>query len=119
MAAPLPLPLRERLVAASERPDMTIEKTAELFDVGTATVKRLRRRQRTDGTLEPRPKHYGPHPKRTPERLEVLRQLVSEHPDAFGREFAEMWTAAVGMNMTRTDVVRGLQELGITRKKSL
>lgn len=118
MATPLPLTLRARILAASERPDMTIEKTAALFSVGTATVKRLRRLHRASGTLAPRPKQNGRQSKLTPEALEVLRGLVEKHPDAFGHELASMWTEAVEVAMTRSDVVRGLKRLGMTRKKS-
>ena len=118
MAAPLPVALRERAVAATERDDMTIKTTAELFSVGTATLKRFRRLKRETGSLQPRPKKNGPTSKRTPERLEELRRLVEEAPDRFGDELAELWTLAVGIRMTRSDVVRGLADLGFTRKKS-
>jgi transposase len=97
---------------------MSIAKTAELFRVGTATLKRLRRLKRETGSLEPRPRKNGPASKRTPERLEMLRLLVEDGPDRFGHELAELWTAAAGVRMTRSDVVRGLADLGVSRKKS-
>lgn len=118
MPTPLPLTLRERIVSASDRPDMTIETTAALFSVGTATVKRLRRLRRESGALTPRPKQNGRRTKLTPEVLEVLRGLVEKRPDAFGHELASMCTEATEIPMTRSDVVRGLKRLGITRKKS-
>ncbi len=121
MAAPLPLDLRERLVAATEQFDLTLRTTAEIFQVGTATLKRLRRRKREKGTLTPEPRRNGPVPKRTPERLELLRRLVESAPDAFLRELAEAWTEACapeGPLMNPVDVFRGLKELGISRKKS-
>jgi transposase len=120
MATPLPLALRERLVEASEAPYRSLQTTADLFRVGTATLKRLRLRKRERGTLEPDPRRNGPPPKRTPARLAVLRELYEAVPDAFHHELAWSWTEALapdGPRMTRQDVQRGLKELGFSRKK--
>lgn len=117
LPAPLPLALRERVVAASERPDMTIKHVASIFQVGTATVKRYRAKKRNDGSLLLLPRKNGLASKRTPERLAKLREIVESQNDLFGWEIAERWTETVGMRMTRSDVLRGLHQLGLTLKK--
>lgn len=117
MPAPLPLAVREKLVAAYELQGMTLQKTADIFQVGTSTLKRLRRRQRELGSLAPSPKKNGPLSKRTPERMEILTRLIAEHPDGTDQELADAWTQEVGIRMTRIDVQRACSELHLTRKK--
>ena len=99
-------------------PGMTTAEVARLFGVGTATVTRLRRLHRDGAGLAPRSTVGGRVSKRTKERLDVLAELVREQPDRYGRELAELWTNAVGVSMTRSDVVRGLRDLRLTLKKS-
>ena len=95
-----------------------LTEVARLFGVGTATVTRLRRLHRDGAGLAPRSTVGGRVSKRTKERLDVLAELVREQPDRYGRELAELWTNAVGVSMTRSDVVRGLRDLRLTLKKS-
>lgn len=117
MPPPLPRALRLRAVAAVELEGATIEGTARRFRIGMSTLKHLLALKRETGDVEPRPRRNGPVSKRTPERMEVLGDLVAAQPDLYLYEFAEAWSASVGIRMTRSDVIRGLAELGLTLKK--
>ena len=117
MPARLPRALRERILAASEREGSTISKVADTFQIGTATLKRLRSLKRETGHVEPRPRRNGPPSKRTPERLEQLRTIVAATPDRFLHELAEDWSGLAGIRMTKSDVIPGLKDLDISWKK--
>jgi transposase len=52
---PLSLDLRKRIVVRYAKGDVTYAQVAELFDVGEASVSRLRRRERERGDLHPDP----------------------------------------------------------------
>jgi transposase len=117
MTAPVPVLIRNAMVKLSEEPDMTIIKVCKVFQVGTATLKRLRRVKRERGTLEPAPRKNGPVGKRTPELMEMFQRLHEAHPDVTLVEMAALWSDASGIRMTSSDVTRSYRDLGITRKK--
>lgn len=66
----------------------TLAAVADTLQVGTTTLKQLRRLQREIGDVAPRPRLNGPPSERTPKRLEDLRVLVSRDPDRFLHELA-------------------------------
>jgi len=118
MPEPLSLDLRERIVAAYERGDLTRDQVAELFRVGRASVNRLVRRFRETGSVEPSP-HGGGKPRKLTARGEkVLRALVSEFPDATIPEFVGLLLERAKLAVSTSTVSRELARLGFTRKKS-
>jgi len=52
--SPLSLDLRRRIIRAWQEDNPSVEELAERFAVGTATIKRLTRRFRETGSVEPR-----------------------------------------------------------------
>lgn len=116
MATPLPKELRERVLQALEDGD-TIRDVAETFAVGTATVKVWARRKRELGTLDPSPKRDGPLPFADALRIEVLREVVKEHPDWNQVQLATLWSERCGVPVSQDTVGRTLKKMGITRKK--
>jgi transposase len=117
MPEPLSLDLRERIVAAYERGDLTRDQVAEMFQVGRASVNRLVRRFRETGSVEPNP-HGGGKPRKLTGRGEkALRALVAEHPDATIPELVRLLMARAKLAVSTSTMSRELTRLGFTRKK--
>src|ERR671912_2168910 len=75
------LDLRQKVVAAVERGDATIEEVAASFGVGLTFVKKMLRQHRETGDLRPRP-HGGGQTRRLSDRhLKLLRREVARGPD--------------------------------------
>ncbi len=86
----------------------TIKETAELFEVGTTTIKEWKKLRAETGSLEHRP-HKRKCSKICSDRLVAY---LNEHPDSFLIEIAEVF------NCTPQAVFYALKRLGITRKKN-
>jgi transposase len=106
--------LRERVVAACDAGDATREQVAARFSVSAAWIRKLVRRRRQTGSIEPRPHGGGKAPAFDAEAERRLRQAVRESPDATLAELAQ----AVGVSCRPSAVHRALKRLGVTRKKS-
>lgn len=109
--------LRERLVAAKESGKYTNEELAELFDVGTATVKRWWRLHRETGAVEPRPRGGGRRRAVSDEQLAVLETLVKQHPDWSEEEYTEYLHEHEGFTASRSAIGRAIRRLGYVVKK--
>lgn len=114
MPGPLPIELRERVVAAYSRGGKTLEDVASTFDVGTATIKRWRVRLRDRGSLEADQTGKAPPRKVTPDNLRVL---LEERPDATLAELANTYSGRFGILVSTGSISRALKRAGITRKK--
>ncbi len=114
MTAPLPIALRQRAYAAWESGD-TIQDVADTFSVGSATLKRWIRRMRDTGSLAPaaRPRSYPRFA--TPERLDILRELVAENRDWNQVQLAQAWSEHCGARTSQDTVGRALLSIGIRR----
>ncbi len=118
MPEPLSLDLRERIVAAYERGDLTRDQVAELFQVGRASVNRLVRRFRETGSVEPSA-HGGGKPRKLTSRGEkALRGLLAEFPDATIPELVRLLLERARLAISASTMSRELARLGFTRKKS-
>ncbi len=78
--------LRERVVAAFDRTDMTEEQVAAFFKVGEATVRRWKRLKRETGSLERKPGGGGNPPRVEPRQYAVVRAIVAEKADLTDQE---------------------------------
>lgn len=118
MSVPLPIELRERIVAAVQE-GMTWMEAAETFRVGRATVNRLMRRLRELGSLEPLP-HAGGQWHRIPDdRLPLLRELVEAHSDATIAQLRDLYCERTATTVSTATVGRALRErLRLSLKKS-
>ena len=79
---PLSNDLRQRILDAVDNHEGTQRELAERFAVNPSTITRLLQLRRQTGSAAPRPHGGGKPPTLDPERLERLRQLVAEDPDA-------------------------------------
>ena len=117
MPRPYSADLRKRVLASCER-GLTIEEAAKQFEVGAATVKRWRQRQRHTGSFQSAP-HGGGRPRRvTGQELEWVYQFVREQPDSTLEEIADEYQARTHLPISRATVARTLERLDLTRKKS-
>jgi transposase len=110
---PLSNDLRQRILAAVDRREGSRRQLAARFSVDVSTITRLLQLRRETGAFEPRPHAGGTEPTLDPEGLERLRNLVQETPDAT----LEQHKQRLGISGSIMIVWRGLEKLGITRKK--
>ena len=106
--------LRDRVVAACDAGDATREQIAARFSVSVPWVRKLLRRRRETGSIEPKPRGGGRAPAFDAAAAGRLREAVRADDDATLEELA----GASGVSCCASAVHRALARLGITRKKS-
>lgn len=106
--------LRERVVRACDEQRGTRKEIAELFGVSTAWIRRLLQRRRETGDFSARRRGGCRPPKFCGERLQRLKALVQEQPDATLQELLDRSGVAASIMA----VHRALERLGCRRKKS-
>jgi transposase len=115
---PHPLELRQRIVAAVDRQEHTIEEVAALFDVSERYVYQLLKLRRETGDLSPLPHGGGAELKLDEAKLLELAGLVAEFPDATLGELRELLRRRCRLSVSSNTVWRGLQQIDFTLKKS-
>src|SRR5947209_4154475 len=105
--------LRERIVAAVERGELSIRQIARVFSVSLSFIVRLLQRQRRTGSVQPMPHGGVPARKLDAAAEERLRQLVHDQPDATLAELRDR----LGMDCSLATICRVLKRLRLTRKK--
>jgi transposase len=106
--------LRQRVVAAYDAREGTQEQVAARFAVSTSWVRKLLRRRRSTGSIDPKPHGGGHAPAFDPAAEAKLRQAVRDDSDATLEELGRL----AGAVCSPSAVYRALGRLGITRKKS-
>lgn len=113
-----PLELRQRIVAAVDRQEHTIEEVAALFDVSERYVYQLLKLRRETGDLSPLPHGGGAVLKLDEAKLLELAELVAQFPDATLDELRELLRRRCRLSVSINTVWRGLQQIDFTLKKS-
>lgn len=111
--------LRVRVVKGVEEHGFTIARAAEVFDIGTATVKRWLSLYRETGEVAPLPVGGVRFIWIGPAEESRLKNLVAETPDATAQELADAYNAEHGTKVSRSAMDRALRRLEVTRKKKL
>ncbi len=106
--------LRERVVSAYDAREGTQEQVAARFAVSVSWVRKILRRRRATGSIDPGPHGGGHAPAFDPAADARLRQAVRDDSDATLQELGH----AAGVACSVSAVYRALRRLGITRKKS-
>jgi transposase len=106
--------LRERVVQACDAGTQTHREIASRFGVSTAWIRRLLQRRRETGSIGALPRGRGPKPKISGQRLEKLRALVEQHPDATLEELRRR----IRLKCAKSTVYLALLRLGLSYKKS-
>jgi transposase len=110
---PLSNDLRQRILDAVDRREGSRRQLAVRFSVNVSTITRLLQLRRETGAFDPRPHAGGIEPTLDQEGLERLRKLVEQTPDATLQQYRQ----GLGISGGIMIVWRGLEKLGITRKK--
>jgi transposase len=107
------LDIRKRVLGRCDAGYQT-KQVADLFNVSTAWVRRLKQRRRELGIVDRLPQNPGRKAKLTADDLERLADLVAQCPDATLAELRER----LGKPMGLTTLCRALAKLELTFKKS-
>jgi len=86
----------------------TVREAHEVFEVGTTTINSWKKLLKETGQLEERPRNRKPYKL----CLDRLKAYVTEHPDSYLHEIAEVF------NCQKSTVFYALRRLKITRKKN-
>lgn len=108
---PYSMDLRQRVAQALDAKEGSVRQLARRFYVSPSFITRLLALRRQTGSLEPRPHEGGPPPLLDDKRLQRLRQLIHDQPDAILEELAQQ------LGCSCMTVWRALRKLKITRKK--
>jgi transposase len=111
------LDLRQKVVAAVERGDSTIEEVASAFGVGQTFVKKMLRQHRETGDLGPHPHGGGQTRRLSDKHLKLLRQEVARRPDKTAAALRDHLEERASVTVSRPTVSRALSRLGLSRKK--
>ena len=109
--------LRERVIAACTEGSHSVGEVAAQFRVSVSFVHKLRRRQRTTGSLAALPHRGGPAPLLDAAARAELAACVARQPDATLDELRGHLAAAGAPAAGRTTVWQALQTLDLRRKK--
>jgi transposase len=109
--------LRIRIINAWRKKKLTTKQLAELFDVGEATVTRLKKTFRETKLVDPKP-HGGGHPPRiSKENESIVEALVQSHPDWSEAQYAKELSEKYGIAASSVTVGRVIRRLGYSVKK--
>jgi transposase len=114
----VPVQVREAIVRAVLQKKLTYQATADLLDVGYATVNRVVARYRKTKSVKPLPRGGG---RRSPIQgriAELLINIVSSMSDATVEELTAALQKRGRVSTSRSAVQRALHRLGYSRKKS-
>ena len=114
MPAPLEIDLRRRIVRACDAKEGTQAQIARMFGITPQCLSKLLKRRRETGSVAPAPHGGGHPPAYAGAKLEQLRELVKEQPDATLEELRERTKVACGL----TAVHNALKRLNPRYKKS-
>ena len=107
------LDVRERIIAAYDRPGRTRGQVALWFGVSLGLVKKLLQQRRRIGDLAPQHHRAGRKPKILPRHRQQFQALLKQHPDL---TLAELRTAT-GLACSLPAICYALADLGLTYKK--
>lgn len=111
------LDLRQRIIDAVERGDKAKREIAEIFGVHESFIYKLLRQQRERGDLAPLPHGGGAEAILKEVHLTLLAALVAASTDATLEELREQMKKKGRVEASTTTIWRGLEALGISRKK--
>ncbi len=106
--------LRERIINAVTHKRYTLQKTADTFDVGTATISRYLRRYRQTGDLTPRTSPGRPSALNEHQAW-VVQNLLNN--DLTHDQRCDALQQKTGVRISQSTMSRWVKRLGSTRKK--
>lgn len=112
------LDLRQKVVAAYERGESTIEEIATLFSVGPTFVKKMLRLHREGDDLSPLPHGGGHTPKLSDKHLQMLQAEIRRNNDVTIEELRVLLRNKASVEVSQPTVSRALTRLNLPRKKN-
>jgi transposase len=112
------LDLRQKVVAAYQRGEGTIDEIASLFSVGPTFVKKMLRLNRQGGDLSPLPHGGGHTPKLSDKHLHMIRAEIARNNDVTAEELRELLRNRSGVEVSQPTISRTLARLNLRRKKN-
>lgn len=110
--------LRQKLVDAYEKGNVSQRQLAEQFCVATSFVQKILKQYRETGDLSPKVRQNQTPTKLNPQQLEILRQIVEAENDATLDELRQKLHEQTGILIARSTVDRMVKRLGFTFKKN-
>lgn len=107
--------LRQRILKAYDRGDVTREQVATRFDVSLGMVKKLIQQRRACGNIAPRYDRCGRKPIILDNHRREMRVLLKKRPDLTLEEIREQ----IGLTCTIQAIHYVLDDMGMTYKKRL
>lgn len=117
MPPPLPIELRERVVAHHKETGEGRVLLGRHFRVGSSTAYRWLVEEAKTGSLQPKTTRRGPQPKIPDSCLAELRALIAEKVDRTLKELCVKWEARCGVLVDDATMHRALVRAGISLKK--
>lgn len=118
MPAPYGIELRRRAVDAYKAGVGSFREVAELFQIGSASLKRWYWLDRDHGNVEPKDHGGGVEPRIDEKGLGILQELIEKDPDATLGELCERYCRRRRTTVSSATVGRAIRErLGLVRKK--
>lgn len=117
MGAPVSDELRERVVTVWQKKGLTGLELADLFGIGEATVKRIKRRFLDTGSVKAKPHGGGARLIIGKDEEPVVEALVQTHPDWSEDQFAKALADEHGIVASAVTVGRAIRKLGYSVKK--
>lgn len=111
--ATLSLDLRQRILKAYDRGDVTRDEVARRFEVSLGMVKKLLRQRSQIGTIEPLHHRSGRKPVILDTHRRQIRELLTNHPDLTLEEIR----SRTGLTCTIQAIHYVLGDMGLTYKK--
>lgn len=109
--------LRIRIVTSYKQGLGTIREIAKQFQVGKTFVSKLPQRWEQTGSVIPLRQGGGAKPKLEEVHLQKSQKMVEQKNDATLGDLSEGLEQETGLKVNVTTIYRGLQKLGLTRKK--
>jgi transposase len=117
MPAPISEDLRRSIIRAWKKKRLSGLELAELFGVGEATVKRLKRKYRETGSVAASPHGGGVAPIIGTEQEPLIEALVQQHPDWSEDQYSNALLEQHGIRASAVTVGRAVRRLGYSVKK--
>ena len=115
MPKPYSIDLREKIVAAYENKEGSMQKLAMRFKVSKNFVAELLKRVKQTGQVAPKP-HGGGHPPSVKAEGEIfLKELIENQPDLILQEIRDKYNECFEP-VSRSTIDRTLTKLKLTRK---
>jgi transposase len=111
--ATLSMDLRQRILSAYDRGDVTRDEVARRFEVSLGMVKKLLRQRSQLGTIEPLHHRSGRKPIILDTHRRQMRELLKQHPDLTLEEIR----IRTGLTCTIQAIHYVLEDMGLTYKK--